>query len=94
MLEHFHAGDNLEVLRHRFCQCLGCAELVFDFDALFKGMQTGYLQGLTTHINTGNHTTLQRHGFGQDAAAATHIEDRFTRQTTAITSYPFQTQGV
>ncbi len=93
MLEHFHAGDDIESARHLACEVFGRNLAVIDPESRFVEMQARYAKRLFREVDAGDDGAATGHGFSQDAAAAADIEDMFAQQA-GVTVDPFQAQRI
>ena len=76
MLQHFHAGDDVVVLRLLHCEFLDRHLAVFHRESAFQQMQLRDLEPPVAHVYAGYLGATRRHGLGKDAAAAAHIQHR------------------
>ena len=94
MLEHFHAGDDIEAARLLSGQCLGTDLAVLHAArACFECMKLRHFERLAGQVDTQHFRALASHRIGQDATAAADIEHsalRYRRNTVN----PFQTQWI
>ena len=74
MLEHFHAGDDVEALRLFEREILGADLSVCDLEAAFEQVQLRDLERLVGKIDSGDARSARSHAFGKNAAAAAHVE--------------------
>ncbi|MDT4853394.1 hypothetical protein FQZ97_876590 [compost metagenome] len=94
MFQHFHAGHHV-VMAGPFGRQLFDGDLaVIHLHARFQAMQACHLQGFVGQVDAGDFRAAAGHGFGQDAAAATHVQHGLARQAARALLDPFQPQGV
>ncbi|MNQ36276.1 hypothetical protein D3C85_497950 [compost metagenome] len=84
MLEHFQAGDHVELLGHLFGQGFGGDLPVIDAHARLQLMQLRHGQGRFAHVDAGDGGAALGHGFAEDAAAAADVEDFLAGQADAL----------
>ena len=76
MLQHLHAGDDVERAGVRLRVRLGRDQLVVHRQPALEQVQLGDLEGALRQIDAGDHRALARRGLGEDAAAAADVEHR------------------
>ena len=84
VLEHFQAGDHVELLRHLLGQGFGGDLPIFDVHARFQLMQLSDRQWRFAHVDADHGRAALGHGFTEDAAAATDVEDFLAGQADAF----------
>ena len=75
MLQHFHAGDDIELTGLFIGQGFGGnAAVVKVGHARLHGVQLRHFQGFVGQVDAQHVGTPSGHGFGQDATTAAHID--------------------
>jgi hypothetical protein len=93
VLEHFHAGDDVEfagVLRGKI---LGRHQLVVDLLARFVEVQLGDLERLVREVDAADGVARAGHRLGEDAAAAADVEHLLAGERRQPVD-PFQAQRI
>src|SRR5690606_31257961 len=93
VLEHFHAGDDVERGRRFFSERFGADEAVIDLVPALEEVQAGDAERLFREIDAGHVSTDRRHAFGQNAAAAADVQHLLAGQC-GLAVDPAQAQRV
>ena len=93
MLEHFKAGDDIELTGVVDSKLFGCRHSIVNFDSGFQLVQPRDLEWLFSHVDARNLCPQYSQRFRQDAAAAADIECPATFEI-RVFSYPVEAQRV
>lgn len=80
VLEHFQAGDHVELAGHFFGQGFGGDLPVFHADARLQLMQLCNRQWRFAHVDAHHRRPALGHGFAEDTAATTDVEHLLASQ--------------
>ena len=80
VLQHFHAGHDVEVNRHFLSQIFRADQAIVDTESALEQVQPRHAQCLFRQVYAGDPGAGRRHAFGQDAAAAADVEHGLVEQ--------------
>ncbi len=94
MLQHLHAGDHVILARGFVGVSLGGDLAILELHTRFQGVQASDAQGLLAHVDAGDLGAPTSHALGEDAAAATDVEDALAKQAAALVGDPVKAHRV